>query len=143
MRRVLVVVTLLALTAGLAVAQDEDEAPVGARFIDYYLTAAEIIAEHQDDPAACGEVLGAYYAEITEDFIFVTNVVNEFSEEERAAFMGEFMEPLGRAMDLYWETAFSPAGESDAVFELLETIPMLNLMALAPYFPPAPEEKKP
>ncbi len=105
--------------------------------------AAEIIFEHQDDPAACEEVLGAYYAEITENFIFVTIAVNEFSEDERAAFMGKFIEPLGLAMDLYWETAFSPAGESDAVFKLLEIIPMLNLMPLYPYFPPAPEEKKP
>ena len=31
----------------------------------------------------------------------------------------------------------APAGEGDAIFELLGTIPMLNLMAVYPYFPPS------
>lgn len=46
MRRVLIVAVLLTIAATLAMAQDEAETPVGARFIHYYLTAAKIITEH-------------------------------------------------------------------------------------------------
>lgn len=119
---------------GSALRRRDAEGDASARFIYYYNGVADILVENQEDPGKAEGLLADFMEKYQEDYIKVTKEVNALPGEGKKEFMAQYQEQLSQAMDKYWDTAFTPAGESEAVVKHLEAIPLFDVMAFNEYF---------
>jgi hypothetical protein len=127
---VVIAVTVAAVTLlGYSGQKTESE-----RFIEYYEGVAKILEDNKDNPDKALDTLNIFMAKNKDDYIEVTNALNNFSDDEKKEFVDNFGDRLLAAFDKYWATLDWEVGKDDRIGEVLEQVPMLDIMAFDKFF---------
>jgi hypothetical protein len=133
--RVIIFLVIIFLFAAVGCSGSGPEGEGPDRFIYYYENVALLLEENKDDPERGLKELQEFMDKYKEDYIAVTKEVNNLPDDKMKVFVETYADRISAALDLYWETAFTPIGENEEVEALLEQIPFLDLNRVDKFFP--------